>query len=260
MTKIISIANQKGGVGKTTTTVNLGIGLAMVGRKVLLIDADSQGNLSVCLGIKNPDVLSETFAKVLANAIEEQKYSIKDYICQHSEGVDFIPCNIELSGIEVSLVNVMSREYILKQVLSDLDAEYDYILIDCSPSLGMVTINALAAADSVIIPVQAEYLPIKGLEQLIRTIYRVKSKINPKLKITGILMTMINNRTVMNREIISQLENGYGQNLEIFRSKIPKSIRVTESEVMGQSIYAYDPNGKVAEAYKDFVKEVLGNE
>ena len=160
----------------------------------------------------------------------------------------------------MSLVNVMSREYILKQVLSEIDEEYDYILIDCSPSLGMVTINALAAANSVIIPVQAEYLPIKGLEQLIRTIYRVRSKINPNLQIMGILMTMVDNRTVMNREIISQLENGYGQNLDIFRSKIPKSIRVTESEVMGQSIYAYDPNGKVAGAYKDFAKEVLENE
>ena len=260
MSKIIAIANQKGGVGKTTTTVNFGVGLAAEGKKVLLIDADSQGNLSVCLGIKNPDDLCETFAKVFANVIEEQEYSIKDYIYHHTEGVDFIPCNIDLSGIEVSLVNVMSREYILKQVLSEIDEEYDYILIDCSPSLGMVTINALAAANSVIIPVQAEYLPIKGLEQLIRTIYRVRSKINPNLQIMGILMTMVDNRTVMNREIISHLENGYGQNLDIFRSKIPKSIRVTESEVMGQSIYAYDQNGKVAGAYKDFAKEVLENE
>lgn len=260
MAKIISIANQKGGVGKTTTAVNLGIGLVMEGKRVLVVDADSQGNLSVCLGVKNPDEENETIAKVVADAIEEKAYSIKDFIRTHPEGVDYIPCNIELSAIEVSLVNVMSREYVLKKILSEVAGDYDYILIDCSPSLGMVTINALVAADSVIIPVQAEYLPIKGLEQLIRTIYRVRSKINQNLQIKGILMTMVDNRTVMSREIISQLEDGYGQNLEIFRSKIPKSIRVTESEVMGQSIYAYDPKGKVTEAYKDFVKEVLENE
>lgn len=260
MSKIIAIANQKGGVGKTTTTVNFGVGLAAEGKKVLLIDADSQGNLSICLGVKKPDEENATLAKILADTIEENEYLIRDYIRHHPEGVDYIPCNIELSGIEVSLVNVMSREHILKQVLSDIRDEYDYILIDCSPSLGMVTINALAAADMVLIPVQAEFLSIKGLEQLIKTIYRVKAKINPEIDIMGILVTMVDPRTVMTREVLSQLETSYGQNIKVFQTRIPKSIRVTESEVMGRSIYSYDRNCKVSEAYKSLVQEVVENE
>ena len=169
MCRIIAIANQKGGVGKTTTTVNLGIGLVRAGKKVLLVDADSQGSLTASLGYEEPDELEVTLATALSNVMNEEEIDIEDGILHHAEGIDLIPCNIELSGLEVSLVNAMRREYILKEYLDEIKDAYDYILIDCMPSLGMITMNALTAADSVLIPVQAAYLPLKGLEQLIKT-------------------------------------------------------------------------------------------
>ena len=166
MCKVIAIANQKGGVAKTTTTLNLGIGLAREGRKVLLIDADPQGSLTVCLGIQEPDQLDNTLADILTKTVNEEEIRLEDFIRTHEEGVDFIPANIELSGVEVSLVNVMSREQILKQFLETVKDKYETIIIDCMPSLGMITINALACADSVLIPVQASYLPVKGLAEI----------------------------------------------------------------------------------------------
>ena len=209
MCKIIAVANQKGGVGKTTSTVNIGIGLANEGKKVLLIDADPQGSLSISLGVAEPDKLDYTLANILMDVVNEDDLSENLGIMNHKEGVDFIPSNIELSGLEVSLVNVMSREVIMREFIEKVKDKYDYILIDCMPSLGMITINALACADTVIIPVQVSYLPVKGLQQLIKTIARVKRQINPKLEIEGILLTMMDSRTNYAKDISAAIYDTY---------------------------------------------------
>lgn len=259
MCKVIAIANQKGGVGKTTTTGNLGIGLAKRGKKVLLIDADAQGSLTASLGYTEPDRLEVTLATIMERIVNEDYPEPFEGILHHKEGVDLLPANIELSGIEVSLVNIMSRETVLREYVSLASAEYDYILIDCTPSLGMITINALACADSVLIPVQAAYLPLKGLEQLIRTIGKVKRQINPKLEIEGILMTMVDSRTTYAREISGLLIENYGDKVRIYDSTIPISVRAAEVSAAGISIYTHDPKGKVAAAYERLTEEVLAN-
>lgn len=255
--KIIAASNQKGGVGKTTTCVNLGIGLAQAGKKVLLIDSDPQGSLSISLGYQQPDSLDVTLADVMSDILMDKTVDAGKGILHHAEGVDLMPANIELSGMEVALVNAMSRETILKRYLNSVKQNYDYVLIDCMPSLGMLTVNALAAADSVLIPVQAQYLSAKGLEQLLQTVSRVRRQINPKLKIDGILLTMVNNRTNFSREINSLLRNTYGNQIHVFQTEIPHSVRAAETSAEGKSIFAYDPKGKVAAAYRDLTMEVM---
>lgn len=258
MCKVFAIANQKGGVGKSVTTASLGIGLARQGKRVLLVDNDPQASLTVCLGHQTPAELPVTLANILAAITEDKPLPVSEGIIHHSEGIDLVPANIELSGVEVSLVNALSRESILRQYLETVKPLYDFIIIDTCPSLGMLTINALAAADSVLIPVQAEYLSAKGLELLLRTIARVRRQINPTLEIGGILLTMVDERTNDTREIVKTLTAFYGANLTIY-GKIPRSVRASEITKLGKSIYAHDPHGKVAAAYESLTREVLAS-
>ena len=259
MCKIIAVANQKGGVGNTTTTSNLGIGLAKRGKKVLLIDADAQGSLTASLGYTEPDALEITLATIMGNLINDEEIEQTVGILHHEEGIDLMPGNIELSGLEVSLVNVMSRETVLRSYIELVRGSYDYILIDCMPSLGMITINALACADSILIPVQAAYLPVKGLQQLIRTIGKVKRQLNPKLEIEGILLTMVDSRTNYAKDISSMLKEAYGSRVRIFKNIIPVSVRVAEISAEGISIYKHAPKGKAAAAYDSLTEEVIAD-
>ncbi len=257
--RVIALANQKGGTGKTTTTVNLGIGLAHLGKKVLLIDADPQGDLTTCLGWQDQDSLPTTLATVMEKVIRDEPFTTDEGILHHSEGVDLMPANIELSALEMSLVTAMSREFTLRTYVNEAKKHYDVVLIDCMPSLGMITINALAAADSVIIPVQAHYLPAKGMTQLMKTIGRVKRQINPALKVDGVLLTLVDGRTNLARQTAETLRQSYGSVLKIYRSEIPVAIKAAEISAAGKSIYAYDKGSKVAQAYADFSKEVLAD-
>ena len=258
--RTIALVNQKGGVGKSTTAVNLGIGLARQGKKVLLVDADSQGNLTEMLGWQQPDKLEHTLAYLLEKVICDEPLNIEEGILHHEEGVDLIPSNIELSGMEVVLVNTMSRETVLRTYLNEIKRQYDYILIDCSPSLGMITLNALTAADKVIIPVQAHFLPVKGLEQLLKTVNKVKRQLNPKLQIGGILLTMVEGRSNFSKDIGRLLRESYGNKIKVYETEIPRGIKAAETSAEGKSIYAFDGKGKTAKAYEQFTKEVLENE
>lgn len=256
----IAIVNQKGGVGKSTTAVNLGAGLVKNGKSVLLIDADSQANLTEMLGYQQPDELYPTLSTLLEKIISDNVFTPTEGIIHHSEGMDLLPSNIELSGLEVALVNTMSRETVLKTYINEIKRNYDYVLIDCSPSLGMITLNALTASDRVIIPVQSHYLPVKGLEQLLKTISKVKRQLNPKLQIEGILITMVERRTNFSKEISQIVRMSYGKGISIFQTEIPRSVKAAEMSAEGKSIFSFEPNSKIAVAYSEFVKEVLENE
>lgn len=254
---IIGIVNQKGGTGKTTTCVNLGIDLVHEGKRVLIADCDPQGSLTISLGYPQPDSLPVTLADLMGNVLSAIPIHPGDGVLHHEEGVDILPANIALAGMEVSLVNAMSRETTLKQVLANYSKDYDHILLDCSPSLGMLTINVLTAADRIVIPVQAQYLSAKGVEQLLGTVARVKRNINHKLKIDGVLLTMVDSRTNNSKEIASLLRSTYGPKIKVFDTEIPRSVRAAEISAEGKSIFEHDPGGKVAAAYHALTKEVL---
>ena len=254
--EIIAISNQKGGVGKTTTTFNLGAALASQGKKVLLIDADPQGNLTTYMGWTE-DEIPVTLNEVLLNTLSDKKTDFEKCIKHHNENLDLIPSDIQLSSIEMTLVGAMSREYTLRHSIQSIKDKYDYILIDTQPSLGMLPINALACVDKVIIPVQPQYLAAKGMTQLLSTIIKIKQQINPNLKIDGIVLTIVDKRANLTKDIYNQLQENYGSAVRIYDTQIPRAIKVAESTAHGKSIFTYDKSSKVAEAYSSLAKEVL---
>ena len=259
MCKVIAVANQKGGCSKTSVVANLGFGLALTGKRVLLIDSDPQGSLTASLGFPDPDEIPLTLATIMMDIIDEKDFPTDYGMLHHKEGVDLIPANMELSGIEVSLANTMSREMILKEYIEMVRDQYDFILIDCMPSLGVMTINALVAADRVLVPVQSSYLSVKGLQMLLKTISVVKKRLNKQLKIEGILITMVDYRTNYAKDITAMLRDSYGMNddIGVLQTFIPFSVKIQEASSEGISIFRYAPKCKVAESFSNLTKEVL---
>lgn len=254
--KVIAVANQKGGVGKTTTTFSLGVALSKLGKKVLLIDADPQGDLTTYMGWYNQDQLSMTIADLMENEINDNPIDCKNAILHHNENVDLIPSNLDLSTMDMKLVNAYNREKIMNRCIEKIKNEYDYVIIDCMPSLGMITVNALSSADKVVIPVQAQYLAAKGMGHLLKTVSKIKNYINPKLQIGGVLLTLVDKRTNLSRETRQELQENYGSIVRIYDTQIPVAVKTAESTSQGKSIFSYDKNSTVAEAYSSFAKEI----
>nr|AGS52497.1 chromosome (plasmid) partitioning protein ParA / Sporulation initiation inhibitor protein Soj [uncultured bacterium contig00005] len=257
MSKTIFVGARKGGVGKTMTAASLGFGLARQGKRVLLLDCDSQHSLTVSLGIREPDKLNTTLASVMTDIINERDADPAAGIVRHDEGVDFLPASAGLTGIELALTQLIGRETVLRQYIDRVKGGYDYVIIDTAPSLDLLTVNALAAADSAIVPVCPKYLDALGLEQLLKAVAQIKRQINPTLAIDGILLTMVDRRANLTREVIASIENAYGKSIRIFDGHVPQSVKAAECSAQGVSIYAHDPNGKVAGAYNSLVGEVL---
>lgn len=254
MSKIIAIANQKGGVGKTTTSINLSACLAELGKKVLVVDSDPQGNTSSGLGIDKNNIKSTFYDLLLENTkFEDTRICINNF-----EKLDVLPSNIELSGAEIELINKDRREYILKNMLKDIKEQYDYIIIDCPPSLNLLTINALTAADSILVPLQCEYYALEGLSQLIYTINLVQQKLNPTLQIEGVVFTMFDARTNLSLQVVEEVKQHLGKN--VYRSIIPRNVRLSESPSHGLPINLYDKKSKGAEAYMLLAEEVIYND
>lgn len=258
--KVIAVTNQKGGVGKTTTTENVAIGLARNGCNVLIVDFDPQGDLTSCLGWKNNDSLEHSVSSMLDDYINDNDINYESLILHHEEHVDLIPANIELADFEMRLVSVINREQTLSNCIEPLRNQYDYIFIDCPPSLGMLTVNALSAADGVLIPVQTQYLPAKGMTKLLQTVGKVQRKINSNLKITGIVMTLADLNTNLTKSTIETIRESFGKNIRVFDTIIPKATKASEASISGKSIYAYAKDSKVALAYSNLTKELINNQ
>lgn len=260
MTRIIAIAMQKGGVGKTTTTINLAAALTRLKQKVLVIDLDAQGNLTQHAGF-DPESLSPTIYDPLKAEVDGFTGNAADAIYETDEGFHLLPSQPELSLIELSLMNTLSREHVLTSLLAPIRPEYDYILIDCSPSLGLLVINALTAADSVLIPVQTEYLAARGAFMIVSTVETVKRKrLNPNLQIEGILLTMADTRTILSKDIHEAISHQFGADYRIFDTVVKRSIRFAESAVAGQSMLTYSPNSQGARAYKKIAQAIIGRD
>ena len=253
MARIISVANQKGGVGKTTTTVNLGACLAYDGKKVLLIDSDAQGNATSGLGVRKPDVKQDIY-DVLVNEVP-----IKDTIIETSrENLSIVPATLQLAGAEIELTSMMARESRLKSALAEVSDDYDFILVDCPPSLGHLTINAFTASDAILIPVQCEYYALEGLSQLLSTVRLVQRHFNPGLEIEGVLLTMYDARTNLGAEVVEEVRRYFQE--KVYDTIIPRNVRLSEAPSHGKPIIDYDPRSKGAEVYQALAKEVLVRE
>jgi chromosome partitioning protein len=261
-----AISNQKGGCGKTTLALNLGASLARMGYKILIVDCDPQGNATMALGCQQPDELPVTLPHIMQEIINaggraenSELLKKREYIL-NAQGMDFVPSSIELSGMENILINTMSRENVLKKFVGYVKDSYDVILLDCMPSLNVLTVNCLNAADRVLIPMQPQFFSAKGLELLLTTIANVRVNLNPNLVIEGALITMYDGRLNFHREVLDIVTTTYGQYFHIFNTKIPVSVRVTETQARAQSIFDHDPKGRVAESYTAFAKELTANE
>jgi chromosome partitioning protein len=252
--RTIAVANQKGGVGKTTTAVNLGAALAERGERVLLLDLDPQGHLTINMGVKVPDEVERTIYDLLV----DPDVSVNDVVGDNaSMGVHYIPANIELAGAESQLMNEIGREGVLKEKLEAVKRRYDFIIIDCPPSLNLLTINAFVASDDVIIPLQCEYFGMKGMQQLLNTVDRVKAKLNPRLKVAGILPTIFKARTLHSQEVLQAVKDHFGT--IVFDFAIKDSIRFAESPLAGASILQYAGSSDGAQSYRALAEAVMGN-